>query len=181
MATKVITKKVRLSYAHLFKAVAPEGGGDPKFSVCLLIPKTDAVTIGAIKAAVEEAKQAGLPLWGGKLPANLKMPLRDGDAEKADRPEFKGMFFVNANSKNRPQVVEKNGENLVEITDPTAAYSGCYAKASINFYPFNTAGNRGIGCGLNNVMKLADGEPLGSRSTAEEDFGQADDDEDPLA
>ena len=161
--TKVLTGKVRLSYAHLFKAVASEGGGDPKFSTCLLISKKDQVTIGKIKTAIEAAKQ------------QLKMPLRDGDGDKPDRPEFKGMYFLNANSKTAPLVVDLDKQDII---DQTEVYSGCFARASITFYPFNTAGNRGIGCGLNGIQKVADGEPLGGgRQTADEMFG---DDEDPL-
>ena len=140
--TKVLTGKVRLSYAHLFKAVASEGGGDPKFSTCLLISKKDQVTIGKIKTAIEAAKQQGIDKWGGKVPNGLKMPLRDGDGDKPDRPEFKGMYFLNANSKTAPLVVDLDKQDII---DQTEVYSGCFARASITFYPFNTAGNRGIG------------------------------------
>lgn len=174
--TKVVTDKVRLSYAHLFKPQAPEGGGDPKYSCCLLIPKKDQVTLGRIKGAIELAKQQGLEKLGGKLPANLKMPLRDGDFEKPLQAEYKGMFFLNCNSKNPPLVVDLQRQ---DILDQSEVYSGCYVKASIVFYAFNTSGNRGIGVGLNGIQKVADGENLGGgRETADEMFG---DDEDPLA
>jgi len=174
--TKVITGKVRLSYAHLFKPVAISEGQEPKYSVCLLIPKSDKETLRKIKAAVEAAKQAGINLWGGKIPATLKTPLRDGDVERPDQPEYAGMYFVNANSKQKPGVVDKR---VQPILDSTEVYSGCYARASINFFPYNQAGNRGIGCGLNNIQKLADGDYLGGRSRAEDDFDAVgDDDED---
>ncbi|TPG74006.1 DUF2815 family protein [Brevibacillus laterosporus] len=172
--TKVITGKVRFSYAHLFKPTAIDDNQEPKYSVCLLIPKSDKETLRKIKAAVDAAKQAGASTWGGKIPANLKTPLRDGDEERPDQPEYAGHYFINANSKQKPGIVDKNRD---EILDSTEVYSGCYGRASINFYAYNTAGNKGIACGLNNVQKLADGDFLGGRSRAEDDFDAVEDDE----
>ena len=173
---KIVTEKVRFCFANVFKAKAPESGGDPKYSLCILVPKSDLVTLERIKGAVEAAKQAGLPSWGGKLPANLKLPLRDGDVEKPDRPEFKGMMFLNANSKNAPLVVDLQRQDII---DQSEVYSGCYGKVSVTFYPFSNSGNKGIGCGLNGIQKVADGESLGGgRETADEMFAE---EEDPLA
>ena len=173
--TKVITGKVRLSYAHLFKPVALSEDQDPKYSVCLLIPKSDKATLKKINAAIEAAKQAGSSLWGGKVPNNLKTPLRDGDEERPDQPEYENCYFINASSKTAPGVVDKD---VQPVLDSTEVYSGCYARASVNFYPFNKAGNRGIACGLNNIQKLADGDYLGVRSRAEDDFDAIEDDDD---
>ena len=173
--TKVITGKVRLSYAHLFKPVALSDDQEPKYSVCLLIPKSDKATLKKINAAIEAAKQAGSSLWGGKVPNNLKTPLRDGDEERPDQPEYENCYFINASSKTAPGVVDKD---VQPILDSTEVYSGCYARVSVNFYPFNKAGNRGIACGLNNVQKLADGDYLGGRSRAEDDFDAIEDDDD---
>ena len=173
---KILTEKVRLSYAHLFHPQAPEGGGEAKYSVCLLIPKTDAVTLGRVRAAIETAKAQGIEKWGGKVPTGLKLPLRDGDIERPDSPEFAGMLFMNCNSKNAPLVVNQQKQDII---DSSEVYSGCYAKASVSFYPFNVNGNRGVGCGLNGIQKISDGEPLGGgRETADEMFGE--DEEDPL-
>lgn len=172
-STKVVTGKVRFSYVNIFKARSFQQGQEEKYSICLLIDKKDKVTLSKIKAAMEAAKQQGVAdKWGGKLPANLKLPLRDGDAERADEAEeYIGMFFINANSNQKPGIVD---ENLNEILDPTEVYSGCYGRASINFFPFNSNGNKGIAVGLNNVQKLADGEPLGSaRASAEDDFSDS--------
>ena len=173
--TKVITGKVRLSYAHLFKPVALSEDQDPKYSVCLLIPKSDKATLKKINAAIEAAKQAGASLWGGKVPNNLKTPLRDGDDERPDQPEYENCYFINASSKTAPGVVDKD---VQPILDSTEIYSGCYARASVNFYPFSKAGNKGIACGLNNVQKIADGDYLGGRSRAEDDFDAIEDDDD---
>jgi hypothetical protein len=173
--TKVVTGKARLSYVHVFEPHAIEDGQEPKYSVCLLIPKSDKETLRKIKAAVEAAKTAGAAKWGGKVPANLKTPLRDGDEERSDQPEYEGHYFINCSSKTKPGVVDAR---VQPILDSTEIYSGCYGRASINFYAFNTAGNKGIACGLNNIQKLADGDYLGGRSRAEDDFDAVDDFED---
>lgn len=176
--TKVVTGKVRFSYLHVLRPQAPPNGGDPKYSVCLLIPKSDTETLRKIRAAVEAAKEAGMSLWGGKVPANLKTPLRDGDAERPDDEAYAGKYFMNANSLQKPGLVDRDRN---EILDSTELYSGCYGRASVNFFPYNTAGNRGVGCGLNNLQKLQDGESLMGRSRAEDDFDDAfGDDEDDL-
>src|SRR5690625_664172 len=93
-ATKVVTGEVRFSYLHVFEPHAIEEGQDKKYSVSLLIPKTDKKTLNAIKKAIEAAKVAGAPKWGGKVPPNLKMPLRDGDVDRPDQPEYAGHYFV---------------------------------------------------------------------------------------
>lgn len=171
MATKVVTGLVRFSYVNIFKSRSFHEGQDAKYSICLLIPKEDKATIKKIKAAIEEAIQDGVSSkWGGKKPSNLKLPLRDGDEERADEAEeYEGMYFLNASSNSKPGIVDKD---LNEILDPDEVYSGCWGRASINFYAFNTNGNKGIGAGLNNIQKVKDGEHLGvARASAESDFG----------
>lgn len=164
--TKVTTGKVRLSYAHLFEAHAIEGN-EPKFSVSIIIPKTDTDTLKAIKEAVAEAKEQGKTKWGGKVPAGLKTPLRDGDEERPDDEAYVGSYFLNASSKNKPGIVD---QNVQPILDATELYSGCYGRLTLNFYPFSASGNKGIAAGLGNVQKLEDGEPLGGFTRAEDDF-----------
>lgn len=176
---KVVTGLVRFSYLNVF---APKSinGGDAKYSVCLLIPKSDKKTVKLLRDAIELAKEQGRKeTWGGRIPANLKTPLRDGDLERAeDYPEYKGMYFLNATSKQKPKVVD---ENVQEIFDQEEIWSGCWGRASINIYSFDKSGNRGIACGLNHIQKLRDGERLGGgRSSAEDDFAEPldlDDDE----
>lgn len=178
MSTKVITGRVRFSYVHIFKSRAFQSGQDAKYSICLLIPKEDKVTIKKIRAAIEEAIQEGIASkWGGKKPRNLKLPLRDGDDERADEaPEYEGMLFLNANSAQKPGIVDKD---LNEILDPDEVYSGCWGRASINFYPFDSNGNKGVGVGLNNIQKMKDDDRLGAaRASAEDDFGDSFEDED---
>lgn len=164
--TKVTTGKVRLSYAHLFEPHAIEGN-EPKYSVSVIIPKTDKETLTAIKEAVEQAKKDGVTKWGGKVPANLKTPLRDGDVERPNDEAYKNSYFLNASSKNKPGIVD---QNVQPVLDATEVYSGCYARLTLNFYPFSASGNKGIAAGLGNVQKLADGEPLGGFTRAEDDF-----------
>ena len=179
MATKVITNKVRFSYVNIFRSRAFREGQDAKYSICLLIPKKDKATLAKIKKAIDDAIEEGISSrWGGKRPKTLHLPLRDGDEERADEaPEYEGMYFLNANSNQKPGIVDKD---LNEILDPDEVYSGCWGRASINFYAFNTNGNKGVGVGLNNIQKLKDGERLGgARASAESDFGDDfEDDED---
>jgi hypothetical protein len=179
MATKVITGvNTRWSYANVWEPKAMEGG-KPKFSVSLIIPKSDTVTVGKIQAAIDEAYREGQSKLKGNaksVPAlsTLRTPLRDGDLERPDDPAYANAYFVNANSATAPGVVDANRN---EIMDKSEVYSGCYGRASINFYAFNANGNRGIACGLNNLQKIRDGEPLGGRASAESDFATVEDEE----
>jgi hypothetical protein len=166
--TKVITGEVRLSYLHAFAPKSMDGSEDAKYSTSILIKKSDTRTLNAVKAAIEAAKDEGkTKKFGGKVPPVLKTPLRDGDTEKPDDEVYAGHYFLNATSKMKPGIVDTQ---LLEIIDPTQLYSGCYAKVSLNFFAFNTNGNKGIAAGLNNIQKLRDGDPLGGRSRAEDDF-----------
>jgi hypothetical protein len=174
-STKVITGvKTRLSYFHGWEP-ASINGGEPKYSVSVLIPKTDKETINAISKAVDAAIEDGVAKFGGKKPnkAALKLPLRDGDMEREDEA-YKDHYFINANSKTAPQIVDKA---VKPILDREEVYSGCYARVSLNFYAFNSNGNKGVACGLGNIQKIKDGESLGNRSTAAEDFTTLDDDD----
>lgn len=176
-STKVVTGMVRFSYAHVWEAVViGEEGTEKKFSASLIIPKSDKATVAKIEDAIQLALDLGKKSkFDGKTPAKPKLPLRDGDEERPDDEAYADSWFVNATSKTKPGVVDKD---VSPIMDQDEFYSGCYGRASINFYPFNTKGNKGVACGLNHVQKLKDGEPLGGRTTAEEDFGSEEMDED---
>lgn len=164
---KVITGKCRLSYEHVFEA-ASINGSDPKYSACIVIPKTDKATLAKIQAAVNAAIQDGIKSkWKGKKPVNLKLPLRDGDAERPDDEAFSRCYFLNANANRAPGIVDLARN---PILDREEVYSGCYCRFSVNFYPFSASGNNGVAVGLNNVQKVADGERLAGGSRAEDDF-----------
>lgn len=171
--TKVIVP-CRFSYLHCWKPNAVNGG-DPKYSVSAIIPKSDTETVEKIKRAIEQAKKDSVSKWGGKVPANLKLPLRDGDIDRPEDEAYADSYFFNANSRQAPQVVDKN---VQPILDQSEVYSGCYGRISVNFYGFNNNGNRGIAAGLGNIQKLRDGESLGGRSNAEEDFDAVEDEDD---
>ena len=141
--TKVIVP-CRFSYLHCWEPEAINGG-EPKYSVSAIIPKSDKETIKKIQAAVEAAKQESLSKWGGKIPPNLKLPLRDGDIDRPEDEAYKGCYFFNANSRQAPQVVDKQ---VQPILDQTEVYSGCYGRISVNFYGYNSNGNRGVAAGL---------------------------------
>ena len=172
--TRVVTGKVRLSYVHLFESYSNNPDQEAKFSCTILIPKSDTVTLGKIKAAQDAAAENGkAKTFGGKVPANLKVTLHDGDTE-ADlerSPEYAGHYYMAVSSKTRPGVVDAN---LNAVLDPTSVYSGCYARVSINAFPYSNSGNKGVSFGLNNAQFLADGEPLGGRTRAEDDFAADD-------
>ena len=167
--TKVITGRVRFSYANVFKAVAAsEDSEDKKYSVSIIIPKSDKKTIRRIKDAIAVAKEVGKSTkFNGKIPANLKDPLRDGDEDRPEDEAYANSYFINASSVTRPGVVSRD---LEPITDEEEFYSGCYGRASINFYPYNANGNRGIAAGLNHVQKTSDGDHLGGRVSVDVDF-----------
>lgn len=172
--TKVVTGKVRFSYAHVFEPSAAQEGQEKKYSVAVLVPKKDKKTLAKIETAIAAALEAGKGKFGGKIPKKWKHPLRDGDEEKEDDEAYAGMMFFNASDKKKPGLVD---EDLNEIIDKADFYSGCYGRVSVNFFAFNTAGNQGVAVGLNNIQKLEDGEPLGALvSSAADDFGSDDDD-----
>lgn len=173
--TKVIVP-CRFSYLHCWEPDSVNGG-DPKYSVSAIIPKSDTKTVNAIKAAIEQAKKDSVSKWGGKVPTNLKLPLRDGDINRPDDEAYAGCYFFNANSRQAPQVVDSK---VQPILDQSEVYSGCYGKISVTFYGYNSNGNRGIAAGLGNIQKLKDGESLGGRTSAADDF-QTEDDEDFLS
>ena len=177
--TKVITGvNTRWSYVNAWEPKSINGGA-PKYSVSLIIPKSDTKTIEKIQAAIQAAYDEGQ----GKLKGNgksvpalsvLKTPLRDGDAERPDDEAYADSYFINANSGTAPGIVDADRQ---PILDHSEVYSGVYGRASINFYAFNSNGNKGIACGLNNLQKIKDGEPLGGKSRAEDDFATDDDDD----
>ena len=176
---KVITgPETRWSYANVWEPKSINGGA-PKYSVSLIIPKSDTKAVEKIKAAIKAAYDEGQ----GKLKGNsrtvpalsvLKTPLRDGDTERPDDPVYANSYFINANSASAPGIVDADCQPII---DRSEVYSGVYGRASINFYAFNSNGNKGIACGLNNLQKIKDGEPLGGKSRAEDDFSTEEDDD----
>ena len=173
--TRVTTGvETRLSYFHGWEPVSINGGAE-KFSVSVLIPKSDKQTISEINAAIDAAIEEGLAKFGGKKPnkAAIKLPLRDGDIERDDEA-YKGHYFINANSTRAPQIVDRS---VKPILDRDEVYSGCYARVSLSFYAFNSNGSKGIACGLGNIQKVKDGEPLGGMSSAKDDFETIEDED----
>lgn len=173
--THVVTGKVRFSYMHVFQPYANNQGQEPKYSTTILVPKTDVQTKALIDAAIEAAKQSGAGKWGGTIPPVLSICVHDGDGPRPSDgmpfgEECRGHWVFTASSKQPPKVVDTNVQPVLDQND---VYSGCYGRVSVDFFPYNSNGKKGIGCGLQNVQKLADGDPLGNRTTAEDDFGAA--------
>lgn len=177
MSTKVITGKVRFSFVEVWEPKAMNEGEEKKYSIQLIIPKSDTKTIDAINKAIEAAKEQGRgSKFNGKVPGNLYTPLRDGDLERPDSELYEDSYFINARSNKQPGIVDKD---VNPILDRDEVYSGCFGRASISFYPYS-AKSRGIACWLNNIQKLEDGPNLGGASTPDEDFGSFNDSEDDL-
>lgn len=170
---KVIFGPCRLSYTHLFAKYSPDG--DPangKFMTNVLIPKKEKETVKAIQQAIEAGKKSGiLAKWGGKEPKKLDIALRDGDVDKEDDDVYENHYFVNAKCNTRPGIVGKDKQPIV---DEEEIYSGVWAIVSVTFYPYEVSGNRGIACGLNNIMKFKDDDHLGGRVSADADFADLD-------
>ena len=177
--TKVITGvNTRWSYVNAWEPKSINGGA-PKYSVSLIIPKSDTKTLEKIRAAIQAAYEEGqskLKGNGRSVPAlsALKTPLRDGDMERPDDEAYANSYFVNANSGTAPGIVDADRNPILERSE---VYSGVYGRASINFYAFNSNGNKGIACGLNNLQKIRYGEPLGGKSRAEDDFAEEDEED----
>ena len=188
IATKVLTGEVRLSYVHLSQPYANpnqpyanpnQPGAEPKYSVTLLIPKTDAITKADIDSSIQAAyENAVANEWKGAWPQLRSRLIYDGDGLRNDGSAFgsecKGHWVITASTKRKPQVVDVSNVN-VELA-PQDIYSGMYARVTLNFFSFNSNGNKGVGCGLGNVMKTRDGEALAGGATAAQDFegiGQA--------
>ena len=176
---KVITgPDTRWSYANVWEPKSINGGV-PKYSVSLIIPKSDTKTVTKIKAAIQAAYEEGqskLKGNGKSVPALsvIKTPLRDGDLERPDDPAYANAYFINANATSAPGIVDID---LNPILTRSEVYSGVYGRASITFNAFNSSGNKGIACGLNNLQKVRDGAPLGGKASAESDFATADEDD----
>lgn len=174
--TKVITSpETRWSYANVWEPKSAVKDGTPKYSVSLIIKKNDPC-IARIKAAIQAAYEEGadkLKGSGKEVPSfeRVKNPLRDGDLERPSDEAYAGAYFINANNQNAPQIVDASRQPILERRE---VYSGVYGRASISFYAYNASGSKGIACSLNNLQKIRDGEPLGGRSSAEEDFAEED-------
>jgi hypothetical protein len=173
--TKVIIP-CRISFANIWEAKSINGG-EEKYSVSCIIPKSDKATLLKIHNAIEAAKEAGkTKRWGGKIPPNLKLPLRDGDIDRPDDEAYADAMFVNATSKDAPQIVDRK---VQPILDPLECGSGDYCNVSVNFYAFNANGNRGVAAGLGNVQLVKNGERLAGKASAASDFDEMADDEEP--
>lgn len=180
--TKVTTNEVRMSYAQVFEPKAMPGSTDEKYSVSLLIPKSDTDTIQKIEQGIAAAREAGVEKFGKKFPTNPKTTFRDGDEERPDDPAYKDHMFLNCTSKTKPGIIKAaprgSATKTIEITDPEEFYSGCYGKAVVNFFAYDSQGNKGVSAGLNNLMFTRDGEAFAGKAAAEDDFADEFEDDD---
>lgn len=178
---KITTGVVRLSYAHIWEPYAFKETDTPKYSVRLIIPKSDTETVDNINRVIDLAIEEGVKkgMFNGKKPnkQTIYTPLRDGDVFEEDKEEFANAWFINAKSKHKPQIVDRQKN---DILDPEQVYSGCYAKVSLVFFPYDTDGGRGVSCILCNIQKVKDGESFTAVSSADDDFEVIEDNDDIL-
>lgn len=154
--SRIVTGKVRFSYVNVFKP--REMGGELKYSVVVLVSKSDTDTYNRIVAEINKvAQEATANTFGGTMPTNLAMPIYDGDgltpSGEVYSQECKGNWVINAKSSSAPEVVDTSCQPIIGRNE---FYSGCYGRVSLSFYAYNKNGNKGIGCGLGNVQKLED-------------------------
>ena len=169
--TSVRIGEVRFSYTAVFQPNKNDDGTPSKYGVCIIIPKEDTETVNLVKEAIDAAKQRGkLEKWGGKIPANVKSCLRDGDIDREDDEAFAGCYFLNASSRNKPGVKVLEDGVVSDALDEEDFYSGCYGAVTLDFFPYESSGNKGVGAGLNNVIKTRDGDRLSGGRSADEDF-----------
>lgn len=169
--TSVRLGEVRFSYTAVFQPKKNDDGTPSKYGVCIIIPKEDTETVNLVKEAIEAAKQRGKhEKWGGKIPANVKSCLRDGDLDREDDEAFAGCYFLNASSRNKPGVKVLEDGVVSDALDEEDFYSGCYGAVTLDFFPYESSGNKGVGAGLNNVIKTRDGDRLSGGRSADEDF-----------
>ena len=160
----ICLKNVRISYAHLFEPEPIMGQGEPKYSVSILIPKSDKENVEKLNAVIKDAKESD-KLKGAK---KIDSPVHDGDTDKGDDPVYAGCYYLNAkaNENHPPQIVDRH---VNPIMDKNEVYSGCYCNIMVNTYAYSFNGHNGIGVGLGNVQKVKDGEHLGGGSSKPED------------
>lgn len=169
--TSVRLGEVRFSYTAVFQPKKNDDGTPSKYGVCIIIPKEDTETVNLVKEAIDAAKQRGkMEKWGGKIPANVKSCLRDGDIDREDDEAFAGCYFLNASSRNKPGVKVLEDGIVSDALDEEDFYSGCYGAVTLDFFPYESSGNKGVGAGLNNVIKTRDGDCLSGGRSADEDF-----------
>ena len=169
--TSVRLGEVRFSYTAVFQPKKNDDGTPSKYGVCIIIPKEDTETVNLVKEAIDAAKQRGkMEKWGGKIPANVKSCLRDGDIDREDDEAFAGCYFLNASSRNKPGVKVLEDGVVSDALDEEDFYSGCYGAVTLDFFPYESSGNKGVGAGLNNVIKTRDGDRLSGGRSADEDF-----------
>ena len=169
--TSVRLGEVRFSYTAVFQPKKNDDGTPSKYGVCIIIPKEDTETVNLVKEAIDAAKQRGKhEKWGGKIPANVKSCLRDGDIDREDDEAFAGCYFLNASSRNKPGVKVLEDGVVSDALDEEDFYSGCWGAVTVNFFPYDSSGNKGVGAGPNNLIKTRDDERLAGGATAEQDF-----------
>lgn len=174
--TATIGPNVRLSYLHVLEPHAMKDGEEPMYSAALLLPKSDTASKEKLDAAVQAAKeQASKSKWGGKEPANIDVPIHDGDGLRQSGepygPEAKGCWVINAKTKQQPKVVDTSRQPIMDAED---IYSGMYAYVGVQAWGYDNSGRKGISFGLGHIMKTKDGERMAGGMSVDDTFADID-------
>ena len=153
----------RFSYAHVFQPRKNEQSGKMKYDCCIVVSKDDKQAVQLINEAVEGAKALYKEKFGAPK-GRLKTVVHDGDEDRPDDDTFAGKLYINASSNRKPGVKMIEAGMLVDCLDEDEFYSGVKGAAGLRFYPYNNAGNTGISCNLDNLLKLEDGDRIGGGS-----------------
>lgn len=175
--TTVSIGECRLSYITVFTPKPPfnKPDGDLKYSVTVLLPKSNVQAKATLDAAINAAIAEGpAKCWNGVIPPQPAISVHDGDGPRPSDgspfgPECKGMWVFTASCKadRPPFVVDANVQPIMQQSE---IYSGVYGNVNISCFPYANTGKKGIGIGLNGIQKTRDGEPLGNTVTAQEAF-----------
>lgn len=162
----IISPEFRVSFPNVFRPQAMKGSNnEPKYGITMLFKKGE--NLAALEKAVLDCATEALGADRSKWPKGLRSPFRD-QGERDYEGYEQGAVFVNATSKQRPGLVDANVQDIIEERQ---FYAGCYARASLRAFYYDSSGNKGVGFGVQNIQKTRDGEPLGGRTTPEQDFG----------
>lgn len=176
MSVKLITPEFRASYAFVWEPKQDDKGKD-KWSMSMVFNKDTLGTAG-LKKIQDAINSALAEKWGkdpSKWPRQLKICLRDADQEDRTNPNsdyydevYVNSYFINCSTNRQPKIVDENVDPIMNQSD---FYSGCYARASVNFTAYDNV-SKGVGCYINSIMKIRDGEPIGGASSPERDFAE---------
>lgn len=175
----ILTPICRMSFPNILVAV-PKNRKKPDspkvYQLSILIPPT--CDISLLKTAAGDCAKAK---WGADKVKELKIKNPFLKAEEFKREGYlPGWILMRLSSKTKPTVLATVNGSRIKLTEDNGdeVYPGRWCTVSVNPFPYDEEGNKGISFGLNNVMLLNHDDSIGGRAKAEDefegDFGTAD-------